>query len=449
METRYKVILGFIAILALFSLISSRLFFETWAIELDDSTHYITSAKDIAGISISNIHNPHSFTYPLYLSLGLKLFSSLVSIKLLNILWLVLIGLLLYYETKNLKSFLIYAFSPIVYYSSIWIAPLTAVAFFILLSYFQIKKYNKTNSLKNLILSGFSLGIAISLWWGTIPYAIFFVLSFLLNKKLKELIYFKAAALVGISLALLIDYYYFNFPFYSLLRFIGAVAIVSLGKNPSNISFLHPLREQVVMRMLLMLVLISPLLFKIIKLNFKKYKSETAFLVLSSLFAIFYGADIKYFLPVFPLVLFLLNDVIKSKKDLKIHAALSILVVLIISYPFFFNNKEPVILKDFEEMQSEFNFTKIIAGDERKNSLASPPYLNSLYYKDKIWVIWGSDYDKLVLKNETVSTSYKLSITPKLHKARLMELSASMKLDKKQDLSTNYLVIDKNEQPYP
>lgn len=450
MDKKYFVLGGFIVILVLFSLLSSRLFFETWAIELDDSTHYITSAKEIAGISNAKIHNPHSFLYPLYLSSLLTVFPSLITIKLLNLLWLILLGLLIYYETKDLKSLLIYIFSPIVYYSSIWILPLIAVAFFMLLSYFQIRKYEKTNSIKHLLISGFSLGISISLWWGSIPYVLFFALVFLFNKKVKELVYFSIPLFLGMSIAMVIDLYYFNFPFYSLVRFIGAVAIVSLGKNPSNVSFLNPFREQVILRILILLVLISPLLYKIYKLNFKKYRKETIFLVLTSIFAIAYGADIKYFLPIFPFFLILVNEVIKSKKDLNLHMISSIAVIIIVCYPFFFNTLEPKILKDLRDIKSEFKLTKIISGDERKNTLANPAQLNSLYWDDpNLKMIWGSDYERILLNKESSATSYNLKIIPKLNKARLLELSASMNFDTSQDLDAQYQVLGKNEQSLP
>src|SRR3989344_6339484 len=92
----------FALVLILYAVFSTKILFH-------DSFEYITVAKNLAGINNINPYVTHSVLYPLFISFLLKIFPNFITIKLVNLLWVFLIGLTLLIWKKDKKAFFIFA----------------------------------------------------------------------------------------------------------------------------------------------------------------------------------------------------------------------------------------------------------------------------------------------------------------------------------------------------
>src|SRR3989344_251690 len=187
------ILILFILVLIVFTLFSNKIFFPDFA-------QYLGVAKEFADLSVSKVRNLPSLVYPLFLGQFLKLIPSIITIKLLNILWLALDAILLYRITKDNKTLLLWVFSPLVWYVAPWINPILAVSFFFLLAYYLFIKYEEKKEIIYLIYSGLAIGVTGAIWWAATYITIFFILAFFFNKTFKELLIFFIAALVTYSI---------------------------------------------------------------------------------------------------------------------------------------------------------------------------------------------------------------------------------------------------------
>ena len=138
--------------LILFSVFSTKISFH-------DSHEFISIAKYFAGVENIDLFIGHSILYPFIMSFFIKFWPSFTMIKLINSLWIFLIGLSLLFHFKNKKAFILFAFSPLTWFISIQTTPVLPASFFFLLSYlFFLKKHKK----HNILFSGLFLGISIA-----------------------------------------------------------------------------------------------------------------------------------------------------------------------------------------------------------------------------------------------------------------------------------------------
>ncbi|MDD5178447.1 MAG: hypothetical protein PHT54_04185, partial [Candidatus Nanoarchaeia archaeon] len=315
METQQKSILDngkittilfvlFIIVLTLLSVFSNKLSFH-------DDMEYIVVAKDLAGFENSKVFSSHSIVYPFIISLFLKIAFSELTLKLVNMVWFILIAFVLF-KLSSRKSFLLWIFAPIAYILFPQTSPTAPAAFFILLGYLMIKKHENEQKIKYFILSALCLGMSFALYTPSILPIILFIIAFFYDKKLANLFYYLAWMLPTIAITLILDYIYFGNPFYSIIWYMGVNILIALGLN-QNIAFSQI--SNIGGSILLFLVGISPLLFKIVKLDFKKYKRELIIIIPLVLFFIFRAAaELKYMLLIAPIILILLSTVLTKKQ---------------------------------------------------------------------------------------------------------------------------------------
>ncbi|GAJ01695.1 unnamed protein product, partial [marine sediment metagenome] len=147
-------LLIFILFLLVFAIFSTR-------IQFHDVNEYITIAKALAGINNLNVFTGHSSFYPLIISLFLRIWPNIIMIKIVNTMWLFLIGAILLLWLKSKKTFIIFAFSPLVWYMSIQTTPVLPASLFLLLAFIFFKKQNiKYNNL----YSGLCLGLSFAFY---------------------------------------------------------------------------------------------------------------------------------------------------------------------------------------------------------------------------------------------------------------------------------------------
>ncbi|MDP4012378.1 MAG: hypothetical protein Q8R00_02125, partial [Candidatus Nanoarchaeia archaeon] len=348
----------------------------TTKINFTDVTQYLNVGKEFAEIATSKVRNTPGLTYGMLVGQALKIIPHILTAKLFNVLWLFLDGVLLYYITKRWRTLLLWMFSPIVWYMGSWISPLLPISFLFLITYYNIKQFEKTNKYRYLILSGLCLGLASTLWWAAVYISIFFVVSYLLLKKLITTAIFGISWALTFSIRILLDQYLYNMPFYSSLRGLGSNVLYGLGHAGIETGITAKL-----LQILLLLVIISPFLFRLYKVNPITNFKDLFFLLLISILFIA-NLQIRYFLVIAPILIMLLAPVL-SKKEFKFHILISLVIIAFLVTPYFGATQDYLISQDLKKLETDFPGETFIAGSE--NTAAGYASLfSSLYWGDSI-----------------------------------------------------------------
>lgn len=402
-------IIGLFAVaLVVFTLFTTKIMFP-------DTAQYVGFAKEFSGDSTSKVRNLPSPVYPLFLGQFLKIAPNIVTIKIINILWLLGIGLLLFHMTKNYKALLLWIFSPLVWYMAPWLNPIMAVAFFVLLAYHLFIEYEKKNDVRYLILSGLSMGATGAIWWAATYVMLFFTFAFFFDKKFKDVIIFLIAALFTYSIKLLIEYIIYGFPILSIIR--------SIGSNFSQgVQHFPPLSHYLI-GIISIIFLVSVFFYKI---EFRKYKKETMFLALS-IFLFLLNFQFRYYIIVLPLILFLISKNI-NKKHLIIHIFLAFFVVIYFTsgifgqiqqfkYDYFGETEDYKIMQDLNDIGKDFPNERFIVGSSLEQEEQAFT-LSTLYWGDSIReFIWFSDY-YLSLQGKSDLKQYTIHSNPRINDIR-------------------------------
>jgi len=427
--------------LTLFNILSTKVL-------LADTEQYIGVAKEFANISITKPRFT-SWIYGFFLGQFLKINNSLLMLHFVNTIWFLLIFLLIYTITKSNKSLILFIFSPLVWYLSIWINPILPVTFFLLLAYQQLKLFEKSNNYLNFAISALSLGLLPTLWIGGIYIYPLFILAFFYNKIVRQTLTYFIISSINLLIRPLLDLYYFNMPFISLLRGIGANFYFFFNKN-SEIATHHP----TLLTLIILFLLISPILYKLYKLKIKENTNELLFLLLV---VIFYTLNFQYrlFFLILPFIIILLTKTM-TKEDLIIHTLISMIVIIfVIQGPlsiegnYFGKTEDFLISQDLKQLEKDFPNQSFIVGTEGVSE-EQALFLDTLYFGRNIKeFIRYSEY-KLSLKNETVFKEYKLETKPKVNDSRKIDFSVIYsRTDNRTYEDIKYLIIigDKGEPP--
>lgn len=399
----------FLAALLIFSVASTKILFT-------DAPQNINTAKEFAGLATSKVRNFLSYVYPFFIGQFLKAAPSLATVKLINIIWLVFDALLLYYMTKKKESFFIFALSPLTWYMAPWVNPILPVSFFMLLSYHFLKHYMSTKNKLSFIASGLSLGIVSALWWPSNYLAVFFIFAFFYNRKILETALYLIPFAATASIRFLIDFYYFNFPFFTSVRGFGSNILFFLDKA-EIIPGPEPSRFLLIISLLL---IISPLIFKLYKLNFRKYRHEVIFLALSTIL-FFMNLDLRYFITISPMFILLLTPNL-TKTEIKLHYIISIFLIIIFTASYFGATDDSLIAKDLKQIEKDSDSEIFIVGTEGVSEEQAMD-LSTLYWGSKIKkFVTYTDY-KLSLDDENVYREYSLETSNKINELRKMKIS--------------------------
>ncbi len=413
----------FALILISFAIFSSRIIFH-------DVPEYVTATKYFAGIENLNIFVGHSMLYPMVLSLFLKIWPSLMMIKLINVFLIFVIGATMLIWLKNKKAFLIFAFSPLTWFMSIQITPVLVSGLLLMLAYIFLKK----ESIKfHKYFSGFFLGLSAAFYTPMLLIGGIFVLVYFWGKNLSEVVKYLVVFSIGVLPRMILDFYFFGNVFYSIIKYAGANFVVSAGLNPniSNFAILNSFG------FLLIIIVISPLLYKLYRLNFKENKNEILFLILAGAMLLIRTGGMKYFMILSPIIVLVLSKVL-TKKEFMIHCIVSVILVVILTFGFFGAGEDVLIKKDMERIISEFEVDYIIAGPYEANSLAM--FLWDNFPK----VVWFMDYEAS-LNNETSFKEYSFLINRKGNARENLVISADFQRPEEIDYG-NYIFASKDKE---
>ena len=428
--------LVYIAVLVLFAVFSYKVIaHDTW--------EYISLAKKFAGYLNGDVFSVHSLIYPFFISFFVKIFPSMITIKLVNLTWLVLTSILLYNSGLKKTAFIIWIFSPITWLMSIIISPFLPASFFFLVAYLSIKKWQDHKKNSYFIISALALGLSAAFCDVAIILAVFFVISFFYNKKFKEVIFYSLFTVLSFSVRLILDASLFSlavkdklipFPIYSLVRFFSARLIIQLGLHPeistSKLAFSS-------LGFWSFLILISPLLFYLFKINYQKNKNIIIFLTLSTILFMFQGGSYMYFLILAPITVVLLSKTFK-RKELFLHILISCFITFILVIPYFVSDKQEVeerdlVINDLKSLTKEYDLDQVVFSTK---TLA----MFYLWDKNLPYFISPEEHSK-ILQNDHYYTYYAFEVKPKIDTQKILELKAGLKVNVNKDIDYPNLPI--------
>src|SRR3989344_3671138 len=244
------------------------------------------------------------------------------------------------------------------------------------------------------VVSGLSLGLVSALWWPGTYLVILFLFSFFYKESVRKLLLYVVPVAVAAGIRLVIDQFYFGFPLFSSIRgfgsnvlyFIGQADIISGVKPPTLLIFA------------LILVVISPFMFRLYKIDGKKYGHELLFLALAA-FLFCLNLEIRYFITITPLVLLVLGSVLE-KREIVVHAVISVVLVVFLTFGYFGVTQDYLLTQDVEQVAHDFHSKTFIVGTAGVSEEQA---------MDLSTVYWGS-----AVKGFVTYTDYRLSLSDEL-----------------------------------
>ena len=372
----------------------------------NDKEEYVVNSRFITDDTpLTSIRCSHNCIYPYFQSMFTNIADSLCTLKIINTIFLILTTILLYITTKKQKTLLLALTSPIIWYLSTAITPLIISSFLFFISYLYLKK-NK------LILSGLFLGLTTLFWDASLFILPIYLIAFFYNKSVKQLLTITIPAIITFSIRILFDLIYFNFPLYSLYRFLGTtyLTLFQIGVWSERIADIP------IYNYLLLILIISPLFITLFfhKKLWKTNKAELIFIILSLILFIKI-AQPRFMLILFPIAILLLTKTL-SKKELIVHTVVSILIIALLLIPIYQTSQELTEMQnDIYQIANDYPNQSFIAGSTTNTLLSEN--LAALYYGDNInYIIGYQEYT--YLENNGCYQEYTLQSQSTLNNLR-------------------------------
>ncbi len=421
-----------------------------------DAGDYGGVAKFFAGEYNTKIRSSHSYFYGLFHSPLLLLTKSLVSLKAINLIYLSLLIISVYYASgKNRRTLLLFMLSPVIWYLGPWINPIQLASLLFFWGYYFLKKWDETGKSTLLLVSGLLIGLSWAFWDAILYFSIIIAFSFLYNKKLYNFIFFFIFIAIGLSPKLISDQLMFNSAIIGIVRyFFSTIATLVWHGIYGGLKFY----SYSLLNIISVIILIPFFSYKLIsKKNWKENKKSIIFLAFSILLILF-NSQIRYLLIIMPiLILNLQTELTESqfKKQLWMCAILSLIVI--IPYAIQINHSTNArefseliinakglsigpemnrpLLVDLNALAKEFPKETFIVGND-PDSYITPALL---YWGNDVkeWVSI-QDYE-LYLKNQAVLFSKTYAPQPNIADRRVVWIAGG--ISKNQVDDTDYAAI--------
>jgi len=303
---------------------------------LTDITDYSDTAKYFAGKYSAKIRSSHSYLFGFLHSPFVWLTNNFIIFKITSLIFL---GLIIYsvylINRKDKRTLWLMFLSPIVWYMAPWINPIQLSALLVLWAYFFINKFDKENKIKYLALSGILIGLGWAIWDTIFYFGFLLALCFLYNKKLYHSFYFICFLIIGLLPRLILDYYLFNFPFFSMFKStLGG--FVNLFGGIYNVGLLEASSSYVTggILMAILVFLTIPIYFWILyKPSFFKENKKIMIFLSLSLLLIFFNPQIRYTLIIIPIMVTLISRNINTKQ-FKRQIIFSLIILFLFIFPY-------------------------------------------------------------------------------------------------------------------
>ena len=465
-----------------FSLILLFLIFILLLISLTFFTHYYGStdlgdyadtAKFFAGKYHANIRNSHSYLFGFFHFPFLKSFNNFLIFKFTSLFFLSLIIYSVYFLSgKNKKALWLILLSPIVWYIAPWISPIQLSGLLLLWAYYYMAKYRSTKNIYCLVSSGVLIGLGWAFWNTLLFIGTFLGIIYLFDKKLYHSLFFIFSIFLGLFPLLVLDYFMFNFPFYTLLKTTASNFVATYfggiyGFFPSD------LVSKLIILFLIFLFIpfyywkfYSPSIFK------KEYRS--LLFISLVLLLILTNPQLRYLIVILPIILlFIINKL--NNFQFKKQLIFSFFIILILIVPYLFQIRYQVddqiqgvdisyFLKNINTLHFSSPFrSSLILNDlvqitknyPNQTFLVGPAVddyqvLADLYWNNNIHEFVSiQDYD-LYLQNKTILFQKNFSFQPKINERRQIFFIGGMRINEASlsDYSKIQYVISVNEPFY-
>lgn len=374
-----------------------------------DVPQYLGVGKEFAEISHAKVRNTPGWIYGWFLGKILSISPSITAVKILNLIWFSLSLLILYLIVRRYEVLLLYLASPLVWYLAPWTNPLHFISLLFLITYYLFYK----DKFLFYLIGSLLLGLATAIWWPAFYFSVFFFLSFMYDKRFYNVLLNLIAFLITFSIRIIFDWYYFSMPFFSTLRGLGSNLAFLVGEAPDG------LPEHSILKYFMILVIMTPLIYRLAFVNWVKERKTGIFLILCLVLFLF-NFQFRFFMSIMPIVVLLIGSKV-SKKELIFGLVVSIVVVLFLTSGYF-SSRDKLITDDLKEIEKDFYNERFIVGYEG-GSEEEAAYLDTLYFGDKIKeFIRYSEY-KLWLKNDNLFREYKFESKSKINDLRKLQLN--------------------------
>jgi len=420
----------------------------------NDAGEYADTGKFFAGEYAAKIRGSHSYLYGFIHSPFIWLTKSFFIYKITSLIFLSLIIYSVYLiGGRNIRTFWLMLFSPIVWYMAPWINPLQLAGLLLLWAYYFIEKHEETGNIKFLFFSGVFLGLGWAFWDTILFFGVFLAIAFLYNKKVSHLFYFAIFVFIGLAPRLVLDTFLFNFPFASILKSVGGTIVNNLssgiymktGRSPFNFA-----------NILTLLIIIPIFYWKFYKpSNFIRNKKPIIFLTLS-LLLILSNPQARYLIAIIPIIIVLLGKHLNKKQfklQLTIFAIISLLVIVpyVVQIKYTTNafdinaaidsfggwnlnseNRQEIILNDLEQIISQYPNEVLLIGNNGDEYAG----FARLYWNEEVKeFVSTQDYD-LYLRGESDLFEKRITFTPKIQDRRQIWIAGG--LEKNINDATDY-----------
>lgn len=374
-----------------------------------DVPQYLAVGKEFAEISHAKVRNTPGWIYGWFLGKVLSIYPSITAVKVLNLIWFSLSLLILYLIVKRYEVLVLYLASPLVWYLAPWTNPLHFVSLLFLITYYLFYK----DKFLFYLFGSLLLGLATAVWWPAFYFSVFFFLSFLYDKKFYFVLVNLIMFLITFSFRIIFDWYYFSMPFFSILRGLGSNLAFLVGETPDG------LPEHSILKYFMILLIMTPLIYRLVFVNWVKERKTGIFLVLCLILFLF-NFQFRFFISIMPIIVLLIGTKV-NKKELIGSLFVSFIVVLFLTSGYF-GNRDKLITEDLKSIEKDFANERFIVGYSG-GSEEEAAYLDTLYFGDKIKeFIRHSEY-KLWLGKSNLFREYTFESKSKINDLRKLQLN--------------------------
>jgi len=436
-----------------------------------DLADYSDTAKFFAGSYSAKIRNSHSYFYGFMLSPLVKLTSSFIGFKITSLIFLMLLIYSIYHITKSKKAFWLALLSPVVWYMAPWISPIQLASLLFLWGYYFITKYEEKGKLKFLFYSGLLVGLSWVVWDTILFFGFFLGIVFLWSKKLSHSIFFLIALLIGLSPRLILDFYLFNFPFFTMMKStFGTFANVSGGIYGYGALERATAYSSGLIMFLPVFLSIPIYYWKLYRPKFFKQNKKSMIFLTISLLLIFINPQIRYTLLLVPIILVILSKNLTQQQFEK-QIAFSLVVIILFIFPTIIQIGYPINNHNYRDftyvLENSFQVTLDKISDEQLMQQDLKQIIED--YPHEVFVVgnlpdsyqflahdyWGDEVKELVsiqdyelfLNNSTILYEKTFRPPPNIQDRRQIWISGGMSknLNDKTDYDSISLAISIRE----
>lgn len=404
-----------------------------------DAEGFLSVSKFFAKELPAKIRSSEFYTWGFANSFHVFFFKSFIGYKIMNLLVLFLVIYSVYYILgRSKKAFLLMLLSPVVWYMAPWASSIPISTLFFIWSYYFINKYDLSNNIRELVLSGIFLGFSMTVWHGMVYLSVFYILFFFYDKKLLDLILFFISVFIGLMPLFLLDYFVFGFPFHSFLKnnfgtlsnFFG-LGVYSFTKTGGSFGLY--------LSYAIIFFLMIPFYFwKLYNPEFFKKNHKTMLFLTVWLILSFFMPRVKYiflFVPIIIIILFKNLNKDQYKKLLVFSAIVSFIVVLPYLVQIIYSTNSPELfslVKNFPNYEFDLDKEKVIFREDLHKIASDYPgqifivgnepddygTLAVLYWGDQIKEFVSIQDYKLYLDNTNILVEREFRYPPNINEKR-------------------------------